>query len=1071
MVSKEASKYEFGDQGSIMVLVNDEGGVDEVRYSSDLGSRADMSLKLQYRIRARALTTVPDSMLQKFMLAGQLARRDQTGSSRFVVIFLDFASTCSRQCTDNDFEKWYARSGDKHDCSMGNKQWYRRRKPDADCYVGHKFDDPVEHEENCPCTNEDYECDYNFIRNGDQCLPAGPEPIPADVCRDASGTYMGSSGYRLIPGNTCDKSRGIVKDAKVQKDRSLAQPEEGELFPDERFIVFYLHSHSNDRAYILTSSQKYYYTTDAGRSWKPLYAPLLPNSFGATDCEGSAEKCLAEARYSTDNGRNWRFVEELQLVGGAQFFSKKVLFDRVIGFAKFSEFLIVAEYLQERQSLDLQVSLDGKNFATGVFPSTLRPQKHTYTILQSSTKSVFMHLTTSEFPSPYWGVVKKSNGNGTPSVPGLLMAVRNVGETLAPYMLWEFGDSVSILVIASDKEPIDRVLFSTDESITWCKIHAFSIKAIQSMTTLSTGVLRKSVRKDVFLVDEAVWLKEPLCAKEKGQNNLAFASLPQLGDTEACVNLLMKTECAPQAVLVARTYEPSLARKAVDAWRVELTSKDRKKLAAAARRTWITHWFLVFIVVFIVASSLHLLEVVHNASVIAEHSMALLEEADSDSIGSAGVKKPKSKPSAAAERPASKSKATTANQSDSEEAEKDGEDGDWEDEEEEEYEIEAVIDAKRGGSKHGEYDYLVKWKGYDSKYNSWVSEKDAGNAKDLIDEYFKENKKSTSASRPSPRRRASMSAKSSSISAKVTLKEKSKGASPVAKNTSASVMKRGRGKGPGKAASASAEMERHGKRKYRMMKNLDLSALKNWERYVKQVTTAELVDEGLMIYFKTTDNKLILASNRGTLMELGISPIDTSSVIMQLLAGANLIDIDFSLKRTDIFRWRAEARKGYGLGSSISLSIATKGNLSSGRHSCQQQSTPVVVQSSRMPPSRSSTSFSGPHDYAKQLKDQQMVTAGHRKGSMYKELKHVIPTAAAFGYAILGLLSVAANFMGATGSGIGILMAVTIIYSLMMVGVVEQQEKQPEPESQEWHEQEQEQAGPTVQGLRLLGEE
>jgi protein transport protein SEC61 subunit alpha len=55
--------------------------------------------------------------------------------------------------------------------------------------------------------------------------------------------------------------------------------------------------------------------------------------------------------------------------------------------------------------------------------------------------------------------------------------------------------------------------------------------------------------------------------------------------------------------------------------------------------------------------------------------------------------------------------------------------------------------------------------------------------------------------------------------------------------------------------------------------------------------------------------------------------------------------------------------------------------------------------------------------------------AGHREGSMYKELKRVIPTAAAFGGAILGLLSVVADLSGAIGSGTGILMAVTIIYS------------------------------------------
>ena len=74
-------------------------------------------------------------------------------------------------------------------------------------------------------------------------------------------------------------------------------------------------------------------------------------------------------------------------------------------------------------------------------------------------------------------------------------------------------------------------------------------------------------------------------------------------------------------------------------------------------------------------------------------------------------------------------------------------------------------------------------------------------------------------------------------------------------------------------------------------------------------------------------------------------------------------------------------------------------------------------------------SGSGPREVAKQLKDQQMVMAGHREQSMYKELKRVIPTAAAFGGAILGLLSVTADLMGALGSGTGILMAVTTVYS------------------------------------------
>lgn len=42
--------------------------------------------------------------------------------------------------------------------------------------------------------------------------------------------------------------------------------------------------------------------------------------------------------------------------------------------------------------------------------------------------------------------------------------------------------------------------------------------------------------------------------------------------------------------------------------------------------------------------------------------------------------------------------------------------------------------------------------------------------------------------------------------------------------------------------------------------------------------------------------RVILASNRGTLMELGISPIVTSGLVMQLLAGSHIIEVDQSLK-------------------------------------------------------------------------------------------------------------------------------------------------------------------------------
>lgn len=55
--------------------------------------------------------------------------------------------------------------------------------------------------------------------------------------------------------------------------------------------------------------------------------------------------------------------------------------------------------------------------------------------------------------------------------------------------------------------------------------------------------------------------------------------------------------------------------------------------------------------------------------------------------------------------------------------------------------------------------------------------------------------------------------------------------------------------------------------------------------------------------------------------------------------------------------------------------------------------------------------------------DQDLVIEGLREDSMVKYLNRYIPTAAAFGGCCIGALSIFADFMGAIGSGTGILLA------------------------------------------------
>lgn len=82
-------------------------------------------------------------------------------------------------------------------------------------------------------------------------------------------------------------------------------------------------------------------------------------------------------------------------------------------------------------------------------------------------------------------------------------------------------------------------------------------------------------------------------------------------------------------------------------------------------------------------------------------------------------------------------------------------------------------------------------------------------------------------------------------------------------------------------------------------------------------------------------------------------------------------------------------------------------------------------------------SGTSPRDVAKQFKEQGLVIAGHRDTSAYRELKKIIPTAAAFGGAAIGALSVASDMMGCLGSGTSILLSVTTIYGYYELAVKE----------------------------------
>jgi hypothetical protein len=215
-----AHKYEFGASGSIIVAVQDEDTTDKVFYSKDYGQNwEDFGLDVSFR--ARLLTTTPDATSPKFLLVG-------FGKDKKTHIFsLDFSDVFDRECkrdteneSKNDFEKWYARYDDnkKPDCLMGRKQYFWRRKKDVDCNASNLYKEPEVEQEICECQEQDYECDFNFVRDLDRECVLAPDaklPIPPKECKNPTDTYKGPSGYRKIPGNTCNS--GVTKEEKLRK--------------------------------------------------------------------------------------------------------------------------------------------------------------------------------------------------------------------------------------------------------------------------------------------------------------------------------------------------------------------------------------------------------------------------------------------------------------------------------------------------------------------------------------------------------------------------------------------------------------------------------------------------------------------------------------------------------------------------------------------------------------------------------------------------------------------------------------------------------------------------------------
>ncbi|KAJ1818961.1 vacuolar protein sorting/targeting protein PEP1, partial [Coemansia sp. RSA 2598] len=298
MVHRGSHHVQLADSGAVMVLVDDKEPTGTVHYSLDSGETWQ-NVALDVNTRVRALFIDDDGLSPVLLAIGTALEGSHADEQVFVAI--DFSKSWPRQCAidpsdpkaGRDVEAFVLVAHEDNDCILGHRTEHIRRKPTADCFM--RLDQVlVPRQTDCDCTAHDFECDYNYAPDASgRCELVGPEVVPHGQCQRPSDRFMASSGWRLIPGNTCIRNSANEMDKPVEKPCSSVQnPGGGDHDHDHdhdggnsgQVVLGPVTHHTlvvsgdphimtfpNTTAFLLmTSKQALYRSDDEGARWVPI---------------------------------------------------------------------------------------------------------------------------------------------------------------------------------------------------------------------------------------------------------------------------------------------------------------------------------------------------------------------------------------------------------------------------------------------------------------------------------------------------------------------------------------------------------------------------------------------------------------------------------------------------------------------------------------------------------------------------------------------------------------------------------------------------------------------------------
>ncbi|GFP68562.1 VPS10 homolog 2 [Saccharomyces cerevisiae] len=219
-VKKGPHQWEYGDHGGVLVLVPENAETDSISYSTDFGKTWKDYKFCGDKVLVKDIITVPRDSALRFLLFGEAKNM---GSGSFRTYTIDFRNIFERQCEFDvtgkkraDFK--YSPLGSRTGCLFGHKTEFLR-KTDEKCFIGNiPLSEFSRNVKNCPCTRQDFECDYNFYKASDgtcKLVKGLSSANGADICKKEPDLieYYDSSGYRKIPLSTC--KGGLKLDAHL----------------------------------------------------------------------------------------------------------------------------------------------------------------------------------------------------------------------------------------------------------------------------------------------------------------------------------------------------------------------------------------------------------------------------------------------------------------------------------------------------------------------------------------------------------------------------------------------------------------------------------------------------------------------------------------------------------------------------------------------------------------------------------------------------------------------------------------------------------------------------------------